>query len=240
MATPGMSKPRAATSVATSTPRSPLELPEVRPRNCSRASSRTHCSLPLWIVRHQTPKPARCSSLVISSHLHFMLAKTIAVSPLWSSDLMRSFNCAGFSSSCITLTTCLTLAFAVSLSPPAPWPMRTCTADVEVRLAAVCCTSFGQVAVKKSVCRRVPATGPVAPPPSSGFPVLGHCSTILRMSASKPMSSMRSASSSTKCLTFSMVMTPRPRKSSKRPGVQMTISQPSAICFNCGIASAPP
>jgi len=55
-------------------------------------------------------------------------------------------------------------------------------APLEVNWEATFWTALGHVAVKKSVCRFVPASGPEAPPPSSGLPVSGHFPMILRMS----------------------------------------------------------
>mmetsp|Transcript_27282 Transcript_27282/g.78374 ORF Transcript_27282/g.78374 Transcript_27282/m.78374 type:complete len:248 (+) Transcript_27282:368-1111(+) len=247
MATPGMSRPREATSVATSTPRSALLL-AVSARNFSSASSRTHCSLLLWIARHQMPRPLPWSILSTSSQRHFMLVKTMAVSPGPSSFLISSFRRAGFSSGSITFTTCFTLVFAVSTSPASPCPIRTCTGALAIRLRAERSTSLGHVAVKKSVWRQRPAVLPLAPPPSSGFPGLGHMPTISRMSASKPMSSIRSASSNTRYVTASTDTTGSRsysalplQKSNNRPGVAMRTSQPlvrsSLICSPFG---APP
>ena len=64
--------------------------------------------------------------------------------------------------------------------------------------------------------------------------------TILRSWGSKPMSSMRSASSSTRYVTRRRFVTPDSRKSMRRPGVAMTISTPrcrSPVCVRFG---APP
>mmetsp|Transcript_105056 Transcript_105056/g.324068 ORF Transcript_105056/g.324068 Transcript_105056/m.324068 type:complete len:246 (-) Transcript_105056:355-1092(-) len=245
MATPGMSRPREATSVATRTPRSLPLLLAVSLRNFWRVSSRSHCSLLLWMERTQMPRPARCKSCTTSSQRAFMLEKTMAVSPAPSSVLISACRCAGLSSGSITITVCFTLALAVSLSPVSPWPMRTWTAALDVRLAAVLWTSFGHVAVKKSVCRRRPP--PRAPPPSSGLPDFGHLPTIWRMSSSKPMSSIRSASSKTRYVTASRLtdgawpLSSLPlQKSSKRPGVAMRTSQPFRNSPTCSPLPTPP
>mmetsp|Transcript_72801 Transcript_72801/g.236491 ORF Transcript_72801/g.236491 Transcript_72801/m.236491 type:complete len:273 (-) Transcript_72801:608-1426(-) len=73
-------------------------------------------------------------------------------------------------------------------------------------------------------------------------PDLGMPKSLMmeRIWGSIPMSSMRSASSKTKCLTASTLMTPRSRKSCRRPGVQIAISTPSASALSCGMVSAPP
>mmetsp|Transcript_21957 Transcript_21957/g.51219 ORF Transcript_21957/g.51219 Transcript_21957/m.51219 type:complete len:238 (+) Transcript_21957:446-1159(+) len=231
MATPGMSRPRDATSVATRIPLFDGSARSVRARNLSRVSSRTVCPLPLWIARHQTFILCSTISCSISSHRYFWPAKTIMVSPGPSSFLMIFFSSPILSSSSMTFTTCFTLAFTVSLSPSSAWPMRTCTASLDVSFLAAACTSRGQVAVKKSVCRAVPA--PLAPPASLGSPVSGQNATIFLMSGSKPMSSMRSASSSTRYVTaFTLMEGARPlcwsppAKSSNRPGVAMSTSAP--------------
>mmetsp|Transcript_109388 Transcript_109388/g.320210 ORF Transcript_109388/g.320210 Transcript_109388/m.320210 type:complete len:201 (+) Transcript_109388:263-865(+) len=195
--TPGMSNPRAATSVAMRMALSPCGS-AVRSRNSLRVSSRSHCGLSLWMARHQHPSSGPSfRSRKLQPPL--VLAKTIAVSPFRGStfnNFCRRFNFSSSSSN--TSTVCCTLAFTVSLSSSAHWPIRTCTASMLVMDSAVRCTSLGQVAVKKMVCRAEPASGPPAPPPCSGLPLGGHLATILRMSGSKPMSSIRSASSKTR------------------------------------------
>mmetsp|Transcript_70410 Transcript_70410/g.195965 ORF Transcript_70410/g.195965 Transcript_70410/m.195965 type:complete len:244 (-) Transcript_70410:371-1102(-) len=77
-------------------------------------------------------------------------------------------------------------------------------------------TSFGQVAVKKSVWR-----------------FLGTLPKILRIWGSKPMSNIRSASSSTKYVTEPRDTTPESTKSTSRPGVATTICAPyrSLLCW---------
>mmetsp|Transcript_51098 Transcript_51098/g.119649 ORF Transcript_51098/g.119649 Transcript_51098/m.119649 type:complete len:202 (-) Transcript_51098:937-1542(-) len=201
MATPGISRPRAATSVAT---RAALvfdfSLFVVIFLNVDSASSLYHWSLPLWIACTQRllfDWPSR-SLRHKSSHLFFIEEKMMQVSPSPSSFSSNSFRAVGFSSSSRTLTTCLMLALAVNLHSPAPCPMRTCTASFAVRERAVASTAFGHVAVKNKVWRFVPALGPDAPPASSGKPVFRQLSTIFRMSGSKPMSSILSASSNTR------------------------------------------
>mmetsp|Transcript_88269 Transcript_88269/g.254599 ORF Transcript_88269/g.254599 Transcript_88269/m.254599 type:complete len:205 (+) Transcript_88269:102-716(+) len=204
-----MSKPREATSVAIRAPRLPADAAAVSSRNFAKASSRTHWSLPLWIARtHRAPFPEPganffCKSRSNSSQAFFCWANTIAVSPAANSFFSTSRSLAGFWLSSMTSTRWVTFLFAVNVSPSDPWPIRTCTASLLVRDSAVAWTSFGQVAVKKSVWRCVPASGPEAPKASSGFwQVSGHLPTIVRMSGSKPMSNIRSASSRTKYVTL--------------------------------------
>mmetsp|Transcript_123916 Transcript_123916/g.346975 ORF Transcript_123916/g.346975 Transcript_123916/m.346975 type:complete len:251 (+) Transcript_123916:337-1089(+) len=236
-----MSRPRAATSVAMSTPRRNLPFPglateAVISRNVDKASSRSHCSLPLWSALHQRLEPGGKTLFKLCSkslQVLFICAKTMAVSPSLSSVSRTFFNLSIFSCSWMSSTCCLTLVFAVSFSPSLPCPILTWTASLAVSVEAMACTSFGHVAVKNRVWRMVPAWGPVAPPACSGLPVLGHCWTILLMSASKPMSNIRSASSNTRYVTllrFSGADRPRfsspAAKSSRRPGVAMSTSQP--------------
>eukprot|EP00964_Phaeocystis_antarctica_P082630 scaffold51854_cov53-Phaeocystis_antarctica.AAC.1 len=64
--------------------------------------------------------------------------------------------------------------------------------------------------------------------------------TILRICGSKPMSSIRSASSSTRKRQRESETRPRLRKSSSRPGVATRISAPAARASSCGRAVAPP
>mmetsp|Transcript_46843 Transcript_46843/g.85821 ORF Transcript_46843/g.85821 Transcript_46843/m.85821 type:complete len:220 (+) Transcript_46843:584-1243(+) len=201
MATPGISRPRAATSVATRAAFGfVLSLLVVIFLNVAKASSLYHWSLPLCMACTQRLLLVfpSCNLLTKSSHRFFMDEKIMQVSPSPSSFSSNSLRAIGFSSSSKTLTTCLMLAFAVNLLSPAPCPMRTCTASAAVNERAVASTALGQVAVKNRVWRFVPAFGPDAPPASSGKPVFGQLSTIFRMSGSKPMSSILSASSRTR------------------------------------------
>jgi len=56
------------------------------------------------------------------------------------------------------------------------------------------------------------------------------CSTIFLICGSKPMSSMRSASSSTRYVHRRRFVLPASRKSRSRPGVAMQISAPAPQC----------
>mmetsp|Transcript_6601 Transcript_6601/g.23533 ORF Transcript_6601/g.23533 Transcript_6601/m.23533 type:complete len:280 (+) Transcript_6601:281-1120(+) len=88
---------------------------------------------------------------------------------------------------------------------------------------AIACTSFGHVALHMSVWR----SGRIWP-------------TILRNWGSKPMSSMRSASSSTRYVTRRRLILPDSRKSIRRPGVAITISQPRCRSRSWPLLGAPP
>ena len=62
--------------------------------------------------------------------------------------------------------------------------------------------------------------------------VAGNCFAIVMMSSANPMSSMRSASSRIKKLTFDKSTFPRDICEIKRPGVAITTSAPNARLFN--------
>ena len=66
------------------------------------------------------------------------------------------------------------------------------------------------------------------------------CSTIWRICGSKPMSSMRSASSSARYATFESEILARSTRSMSLPGVAMRMSHPRSISRNCCAAGAPP
>ena len=94
--------------------------------------------------------------------------------------------------------------------------------------------SFGNVAENISVCRPPP---PSATAPDAGIP---SCWTIRRICGSKPMSSMRSASSSTRNLILVSEILPRSIRSHSRPGVATRSAQPRSSAAICGRISAPP
>mmetsp|Transcript_57166 Transcript_57166/g.161396 ORF Transcript_57166/g.161396 Transcript_57166/m.161396 type:complete len:231 (-) Transcript_57166:755-1447(-) len=230
-----MSRPRAATSVQTRMPHSPV-LPAVMMRNLWSTSSRTSWTLPLWMLLHQCFSLLFWTSSSSWSHPSFVAAKTMAVSPGWRLSRSTLISRGFFSSGRRTSTVCSMFSFAVSLSPPAPWPMLTCVAFPLVRDRAIDCTSLGHVAVKNRVWRPWPAASPRA----SGLAGLGHIPTILRMSGSKPMSSMRSASSKTSFSTRSKFSWPPSRKSLTRPGVPITPWTPARSSRSCSCLGAPP
>jgi hypothetical protein len=68
----------------------------------------------------------------------------------------------------------------------------------------------------------------------------GNAEMILRMSRMKPMSSMRSASSSTSVSTLSRRTVPCCMWSSRRPGVATTMSTPRRNSVICGPMPTPP
>ena len=63
---------------------------------------------------------------------------------------------------------------------------------------------------------------------------------IRSMSGMKPMSSMRSASSTTITLTSDRISLPRSKWSSSRPGVAMRTSTPLSMIFSCSLKLTPP
>src|ERR1700722_16477540 len=81
---------------------------------------------------------------------------------------------------------------------------------------------------RKASARRVISGGMVAEK-NSVWRVNGTSLQMRSMSGMKPMSSMRSASSMTRISIALRSRTPRPVKSSRRPGVAMTTSAPRAI-----------
>ena len=87
-------------------------------------------------------------------------------------------------------------------------PMFTWIGLVRIAVATLT-TARGHVAVKNSVCRAE-----------------GARARILRICGSKPMSSMRSASSRTTYVDEPRLMAPDSRKSLRRPGVAMAIWGP--------------
>ena len=101
-------------------------------------------------------------------------------------------------------------------------PMLTCTGSLS-KSPAIFVTSLGQVAVYIRVCL-----------------VRGISSTIFRICGSKPMSSIRSASSSTSNETWWRLIFFISRISLRRPGVATTISAPRSSSLSWGPFEAPP
>mmetsp|Transcript_44291 Transcript_44291/g.73469 ORF Transcript_44291/g.73469 Transcript_44291/m.73469 type:complete len:216 (-) Transcript_44291:442-1089(-) len=85
--------------------------------------------------------------------------------------------------------------------------------------------SRGKVALNMKVCR------------SRG---MSSCSTMRRICGSKPMSSMRSASSRTRYVTRRRFVVPPSRWSISRPGVATTISTPARRSATCARFGTPP
>ena len=74
----------------------------------------------------------------------------------------------------------------------------------------------------------------------SCFGGMSRSSTSFLICGSKPMSSMRSASSRIKRFVLDRETTPRSTKSCNRPGVATSMSHPLASSRSCALASAPP
>ncbi len=68
----------------------------------------------------------------------------------------------------------------------------------------------------------------------------GMAVTMRRMAGLKPMSSMRSTSSSTRISTWLSLTSLRPRKSSRRPGVATMSRAPRRMLSSCGPSAKPP
>mmetsp|Transcript_7686 Transcript_7686/g.17204 ORF Transcript_7686/g.17204 Transcript_7686/m.17204 type:complete len:222 (+) Transcript_7686:579-1244(+) len=133
---------------------------------------------------------------------------------------MMRHNLTSFSSSPILKNSCVTALFAAnsSVSPTLTWTWFSFK-----YLDAICCTAFGQVAVKRRVCLS-----------------LGVAPKIFAISGSKPMSNIRSASSRTKNCTSFKLTAPISIKSWSRPGVAMRTCGLSLQAFACGPLGTPP
>mmetsp|Transcript_47460 Transcript_47460/g.47887 ORF Transcript_47460/g.47887 Transcript_47460/m.47887 type:complete len:219 (-) Transcript_47460:33-689(-) len=218
-----MSKPRAATSVAITT----VTLPSL---NFRTVDSRWLCERSPLI--DSADNPLLWQYWVNFLTINFMFAKTITRFPAFFPPFLN--GCISSSNFCIrceavtTCTLCVTLLFAVSLSPPEP--TVTLTGFVR-RSFAISCTSRGHVAENKHVWW-------------ARFPKHRH--TIARMSASNPISSIRSASSRTNMLmsdTSQTASRPPPcvsKISLIRPGVPIINSQPFCNALTCRSLAAPP
>mmetsp|Transcript_8811 Transcript_8811/g.23905 ORF Transcript_8811/g.23905 Transcript_8811/m.23905 type:complete len:205 (-) Transcript_8811:771-1385(-) len=171
--------------------------------NSFNTQSRSSCFLSPWMQR--AGKPSSRISRVSWSPPRFVSQKIRILEPsiTFSSNLFRRPR---LSYSCTTSTYCR-MVCAVRRSSE---PTLMCTGSSLQMSRASFCTSFGQVALHISVCR-------------SGR----TCVVILRTCGSKPMSNMRSASSSTRYVTRFRLVSPLSRKSMRRPGVPMTTSTPS-------------
>mmetsp|Transcript_24136 Transcript_24136/g.43179 ORF Transcript_24136/g.43179 Transcript_24136/m.43179 type:complete len:253 (+) Transcript_24136:816-1574(+) len=189
------SKPRAATSVATSTGTRPS-------RNCLRTKSRDACVLspcneaerkaPVWLRRVDS----------ISQRL-LVPQKMMNLDP---GGLVEMYDeiCENLSRLlATTMTICLMVLAATSLSCTSP--IKTAAGLLRTRACAVLCTEVGHVAEKKAVWRSA-----------------GRLRTMSLMSCSNPMSNMRSASSKTRYLVAERLISPDSTKSIRRPGVAIT------------------
>mmetsp|Transcript_26506 Transcript_26506/g.61280 ORF Transcript_26506/g.61280 Transcript_26506/m.61280 type:complete len:211 (-) Transcript_26506:545-1177(-) len=194
-----MSSPLAATSVAHRTRASPL-------RNLLSAVSRLDWSRSPWISSVHKPKDLSLfNSQARFVQFFLVLLKTKQLPPSASCPKIR-FKADILSSFELQISTlCVMFVFVVMSSEP----IWICMGSLMYFLAKSR-HSRGHVAVKKSVCR-----------------CRGTFARILRICGSKPMSSMRSASSRHRYVTRFRFVSPWSRKSMSRPGVAMTISTPS-------------
>mmetsp|Transcript_8601 Transcript_8601/g.21946 ORF Transcript_8601/g.21946 Transcript_8601/m.21946 type:complete len:214 (+) Transcript_8601:422-1063(+) len=213
-----MSIPRAATSVATSTRVLPCE------KEAS-AASRSACGLSPCIASAATPSANNDSAN--SRHPRLVLTNTItrpAPAPPLPNPcaLSAARNLAGFPACETISTSCVMVLTACKAPASLPCPTRTSVASRESS-AASACTCTGHVAVKKSVWRS-----------------LGSFSKAARICGSKPMSSIRSASSSTTSEVFFKIQACLLSSSSRRPGVATSSSTPSAILSKSSKTSVPP
>mmetsp|Transcript_35327 Transcript_35327/g.110081 ORF Transcript_35327/g.110081 Transcript_35327/m.110081 type:complete len:231 (-) Transcript_35327:420-1112(-) len=207
-----MSRPRWATSVATST----FALPCLK---AQREWSRSRCSMSP--CRDTMGAPARASVECMLAAARLVLVKMSAEPPLcWRSGKISSSRCLILSGSLRILTMCCLMSALVVWASELPTWM--CDAPF-VRVSATCFTSLGQVAVKRAVWR-------------TGGKNLASSFTC----GSKPMSSMRSASSRTRYTHRPTLHEPSRRKSFRRPGVATTQCGPPYRARICGWRGAPP
>mmetsp|Transcript_126173 Transcript_126173/g.342544 ORF Transcript_126173/g.342544 Transcript_126173/m.342544 type:complete len:214 (+) Transcript_126173:501-1142(+) len=212
---PLMSRPRAATSVATSS------LMRASLRSLS-ACSRSRWPLSPWMAEQGTPFWLR--SRESWSHMRFVLQNTMplaaafarSATPAWRrTSISIVFLLCGLQALMICVMSWL--PFSSSRFPICTWKASRRNSLARRRTLA------GHVAVKNSVWR-----------------CLGILARILRICGSKPMSSMRSASSSTSFSTRSRRNWLPSRKSLMRPGVPMTPWTPARSSRSCSCLGAPP
>mmetsp|Transcript_6356 Transcript_6356/g.21740 ORF Transcript_6356/g.21740 Transcript_6356/m.21740 type:complete len:217 (-) Transcript_6356:458-1108(-) len=212
------SMPRAATSVATST----WEAPRAKP---SRAPSRSCCGRSPC-MQSTPPNPSAERSRASAAQPALVLTKTRALASAEPARASRSLRMArrrpGLSASPSTSTRCSTVRTATGSSPHAPWPMLTCTGESR-KSAARARTAAGHVALNSSV--RRPA---------------GRAWKISRTWGSKPMSSIRSASSSTTVRASPRSHGWRCTRRMSRPGVDTRRCTPCAMLSRSLRMSVPP
>mmetsp|Transcript_2986 Transcript_2986/g.6776 ORF Transcript_2986/g.6776 Transcript_2986/m.6776 type:complete len:411 (+) Transcript_2986:268-1500(+) len=204
--------PRPRTSVPTMTLTRPaLKSPSAR--------SRCRWSLSPWT--DAAGRPIAHSPSTSSSAADFLFTNTTVL----PGTLSSSSNVAAVLSRPSTyMTFCVTLVDAPPTRP-------TCSIAASTRkLSAMARTVLGKVAENIIVCRP-----PSAPPAGMSAP-----STICRSCGSKPMSSMRSASSSTRKRTLRSETRPRSTMSFSRPGVATRTSQPRSSSRICAPKGVPP
>mmetsp|Transcript_105581 Transcript_105581/g.315368 ORF Transcript_105581/g.315368 Transcript_105581/m.315368 type:complete len:211 (+) Transcript_105581:372-1004(+) len=171
-----------------------LDWPDLK---APRAMSRSRWSLSPWMASHFTPMRSRLRWSW--SHMRLVFVKMIT----WPSALRRQFTSwLSFSRTLLqTMTSCSMSALAWSSSA---LPILTSTGSRK-KSWAILRTSFGQVAVNIIVCLRV-----------------GMWPMTFRICGSKPMSSIRSASSRTRKRTSPRLIIRPSRKSFRRPGVPVS------------------
>mmetsp|Transcript_24918 Transcript_24918/g.78533 ORF Transcript_24918/g.78533 Transcript_24918/m.78533 type:complete len:206 (+) Transcript_24918:523-1140(+) len=205
-----MSRPRAATSVATSTRLAPaLKRPS--------AWSLSRWSLSPWMMTLFSVRNAT------DSHMRLVFTKMMAWS-LFASRKMQSRRSSFSRKSQQQTTRCSTSGFTRSASTS---PTRTSTAS-RMNSAASRRTEAGHVAVNITVCRSC-----------------GSSLITFRICGSNPMSSIRSASSSTRQrMPLTSTATLRPgggsRRSLSRPGVATSTWGLCRSSASCGPFGAPP
>ena len=195
-----MSKPRAATSVATSTRSSP-------DLNWLSTSSRVCCDLSPWMALADSPRRTKSRDT-------------------WSAD-------------CLVLQNTMTWfmfksTISRSNSSRLRWLSMEMTCSSTLALVVFCAATSTICGAFIKSCASLRISGAKVAENSSVWRGLGSICMMVRMSSIKPMSSMRSASSSTTISTLLKLMFFCLTWSSSRPTVAMTISQParkSAVCL---------
>mmetsp|Transcript_2379 Transcript_2379/g.5333 ORF Transcript_2379/g.5333 Transcript_2379/m.5333 type:complete len:246 (-) Transcript_2379:378-1115(-) len=207
-----MSSPLCATSVATKT----LALPCLK---AHKEWSRSRWSMSP--CKGTMGAPARASVECMLAAARLVLVKMSAEHPdFWSKGKISSSKCLILSLSLRIFTTCCLMSALVVCASELPTWM---CVGVCVSVSATCLTSLGQVAVKRAVCRWG-----------------GRNLTSSLTWGSKPMSSMRSASSNTRYTHLPILQEPSLRKSFNRPGVATTQCGPLWSERTCGCRGAPP
>mmetsp|Transcript_15047 Transcript_15047/g.39057 ORF Transcript_15047/g.39057 Transcript_15047/m.39057 type:complete len:212 (-) Transcript_15047:682-1317(-) len=206
-----MSSPRAATSVA-------IKIGARPDLNSKRTRSRSRCSLSPWIALHGI---CRRSAMHRSSHMRLVEQKISTRAPGPPCFMSVSMSLRSLSNSVgVSSTICWMSLLAVGRSPPEP--IVICAGE-RWNSEASRRTSGGQVAVNIIVCR-----------------CGGTCAMMRRICGSKPMSSIRSASSSTRYPTEPSITCLASRKSFRRPGVAITTYTPRCKSRSCWPFGAPP
>ena len=263
---PVMSRPRPATSVATSTGDLPLL------KSLSAWSLRSCLSSPCSV---HTFSPCRLSKSPTKLTVLILLAKTSTRLLLRPSFFLSSVMCLSnflpFLCSAQTCTVWSTLRSPAATPSPLP-PAATATVASLDRLPpsallsaasiltmagfgasqafATARTPLGNVALNISVCRPglLPMPGSAADwfdrlaDPSSRS-LAGRASRICSSCSANPSASIRSASSSTSSLARSRPSAPVPMTASSRPGVPTTsvaIDVGCASSSSCSLCDAPP